>query len=195
MLGTPCGAGTRLHMGAVGMESSVQKMVHPTPLGWGSTPLPMAHLLLALTILTCRLCTCREGDLTPADRGDQSWLWHCSARRASYSPFSVCLAETSTQLPCPSLTRQGDSLSSLFGEVLSILSLEHVSKEIRTPAQTKPPPVLRIHTLAVLGYRWNRLTLSLQSKAESWEGSSPRSELLGHLGEVNIWDLQHRLTG
>ena len=71
-LGAPWGAGTRLHMGAVGMESSVQKTGHLEPLGWGSARLPMARLLSALTILTCLLCTCREGDLTLAERGDQS---------------------------------------------------------------------------------------------------------------------------
>lgn len=38
----------------------------PHTLSWGSACLPMAHLLLALTILTCLLCTCWEGALTPA---------------------------------------------------------------------------------------------------------------------------------
>ena len=177
------------------MESSVQKTGHPAPLVWGSARLPTAHLLSALTILTCLLCTCLEGDLPATDRGDQSWAQHCRARRASCSPFSACLAETSTRLPCLSLTRQGHSLGSLFSEVLSILSSEYVSKEIRTPAQKKTPACAE-----------NTHAGSAQvqmGQADSFSKARPRAGKAPHHGlscwdtlvEVNLWDLRHHLTG
>lgn len=124
----------------------MQKTGLYAPLGWGSARLPLACLLSVLTILTWLLCMCREGD-----RGEQSWPQHCRARRAPCLPFLVCLAKTSPRLPCSYPTRQGDSLGFLYAEVLSILSSEYVSEEILTPAQTKPQPLLRTCTLAVLG--------------------------------------------
>ena len=126
---------------------------------------PMARPLSALTVLTCLLCTCREGDLTPADRGDQSWAGHCRAGRASCPPFSACLAEASTRLPWPDKA----AVSALCSVRCSPSSLQNIYPKSYVPLHL---PVLRTRTLAVLGCRRDRVTLFLQSKAESWEGSS-----------------------
>ena len=69
----PWAVGTWLHVGAVGTDCSVQKTGCPAPLSCRSAHLPVARVLSTLTIVTCLLCTCWEGDLTPAGQGDQSW--------------------------------------------------------------------------------------------------------------------------
>ena len=175
-LGTPWSVGARLHVGAVGTESSAQKMGCPSPLSWGSSPLSPHHHpnLPALHVLGKRPDPSRPKgpELGTALRGQESLLFS----------WLLVLPETGTRLPCPSLPRQGDSLGSWGGEGPPILSSEHLSKEMQTSAQTKPPPVLRTHMLAAFGCRWDRLTLLLQSQAESWEGSSSQFGLPGHLG-------------
>ena len=181
-LGAQWGVGPRPHVGAVGTESSVQKTRRPAPPrlrlcspACGSSPLSPDHPdLTALHVPGRRPDpdTPRGPKLGTALQGQESLL---------FSFLSVPGRDQhSAPLPIPDQTRGQLQLS---GEVLSILSSEYVAKEIHTPAQKKPLPVPRTGTLAVFRCSRDRLTLFLQSKADSWEGSSLRSELLGHLGQ------------
>ena len=175
--GPPAARGSRGHSELCaenGVPLTPQLGLCSPPLG--SSPLGPHHPDLAALHVPGRRpdpSRARGPELGTALRGQESLLFS----------WLLVLPETSTRLPCPSLPRQG-AASALREGRGPPSSLQNTYPKRCRPLHRQNPwgPVLRTRTLAAFGRRWDRPTLLLQSQAESWEGSSSRSELPGHLG-------------